>query len=227
MNKIYGFRESDLIALAKMVRDKGKQPLSRIFESYAIKSNKSRGTVRNLYYAIVKLSNTDKEFCLKYLGGKPIEAKPIIEFNKDDERELLKSVLIGKKEGKSVRSVIMEMACGDGRLALRYQNKFRNAVKFKGELVKEILAEISGDIALLSGKKEQNTAFSLDKVIREINAIIVKSNYKISEENRILRARIRELEQEKQNYIEMFVPKNSAKGVLEQINYVNGKGMLN
>jgi hypothetical protein len=227
MNKIYGFRENDLIALAKMVRDKGNLPLSKVFESYAIKSNKAKGTIRNLYYALVRLSSLDKEFCLKYLGGKPIEAKPIIEFNKDDERELVKRVLVGKKQGRSVRSVIMEMACGDGKLALRYQNKFRNAVKFKHNLVNELLAETSGDITLLSGKKEKNTRYSLDKVIREIDAIIVKEGSKISEENRILRARIKELEQENQAYIELLASKKSAKGVLGQINYTNGTSLLN
>lgn len=227
MNKIYGFRENDLIALAKMVREKDNQPLSKVLESYALKSNKAKGTIRNLYYALVRLSSADKEFCLKYLDGKPIEAKPIIEFNKDDERELVKRVLIGKKHGKSVRSVIMEMACGDGKLALRYQNKFRNAVRFKGELVNEILTEISGDISLLSGKKEKNTTYSLDKIIKEINAIIVKTNKNIGEENRILRARIKELEKENQTYIELFASKKSAKGVLGQISYTNGKSLPN
>jgi hypothetical protein len=75
MEKIYGYKEKDVFALANFIKEKGELPLSTLFERFGAINGKAKGTVRNLYYALAKKSNADKEFCQKYstvfdmLGG--------------------------------------------------------------------------------------------------------------------------------------------------------------
>lgn len=229
MEKIYGYKEKDIIGLAQMIMNRGNQPLSSIFNSYAIKNNKAKGTVRNLYYALVKRSNQDAEFCVHYLGGKPISAKPIVEFDKQDEIELVKKVLLGRKEGRSVRSVIMEMAGGDGKLALRYQNKYRNAVKYKKELIAKILLEINCDSDIFIGGKDQKETsvdLTMQKIKREINGLISKTMYKISKENEVLKEKVSELEKENTNLKKQVCSTNTGKTALQIFHQQNGKSLL-
>ena len=54
----------------------------------------------------------------------------------------LKLVLKGVAEGRSVRSVISSISNGNEKLALRYQNKYRNLLKNDRELVLKIASTI-------------------------------------------------------------------------------------
>ena len=54
MEGIYGYKEKDVIGLAKFIDERKGQSLSKTFESYAVISGKAKGTVRNLYYGILK-----------------------------------------------------------------------------------------------------------------------------------------------------------------------------
>ncbi|MBQ8197756.1 MAG: hypothetical protein IJX16_03260 [Clostridia bacterium] len=237
MEKIYGVKESDIVGLIEFIKDKGNKPLSQVFESYAIKSKKAKGTVRNLYYAIAKLSNKDQEFCDKYLNGKALHVESIVEFEKTDETELIKKVLLGKKEGRSVRSVIMEMANGDGKLALRYQNKYRNAVKFRPKLVSQIIAEIKGDEQLLCGQglnsnracTVKNIAVEniLAKIRGELESIIFKATYKTSKENEFLKARVVSLEKENAQLNKLLYGENRSKTALKILHHTDGKSLMN
>jgi hypothetical protein len=131
MEKIYGYKEKDVLGLAQFIKNRGNASLSSVFEKYGLASGKAKGTVRNLYYALAKVSRQDDEFCKKYLNGKSLSVNQIVEFSSDEEQSLIDSILLERAQGKSVRSIIMNMANGDSRLALRYQNKYRNALKNK------------------------------------------------------------------------------------------------
>jgi hypothetical protein len=63
MEKIYGYKEKDVIGLAEFLKKKGTLNLSETFVEYGRENGKAKGTVRNLYYALAKRSNFDKEFC--------------------------------------------------------------------------------------------------------------------------------------------------------------------
>lgn len=234
MEKIYGYKEKDVIGLAEFIKNRGNKSLSHVFESYAIKSKKAKGTVRNLYYALAKLSNKDKEFCNKYLDGNALKVESIVEFGQDAQRELIKKVLLGRQQGRSVRSTVMEMANGDGKLALRYQNKYRNAVKSKPKLISEIIAEIKGDREVLFGNEQTNfsdgkTNFLIDrsisKINKEISTLVLKSNYKIRKENQQLKEKIEILEKENQAINRLLYSNNGYKSVLEIFNKTNGKSL--
>ena len=106
MQKIYGYKEKDVLGLIKYIKSNKNKTLTKVFEDYALISKKSKGTVRNLYYALAKHSAKDGDFCAKYLSGKPLTVNESISFNRDEEERLVTEVLKLKAEGNSVRRSI-------------------------------------------------------------------------------------------------------------------------
>ena len=123
MQKIYGYKQQDVIELAKSLSQMKNKNLPQLFNEFSAKTGKAVGTVKNLYYALVKLSNDDQDFCNRYLGGKPLKAEKSAPFTKEKEEWLVGEIVKGVKDGKSVRAIVCELASGDLKLALRYQNK--------------------------------------------------------------------------------------------------------
>ena len=94
MEKMYGFKEKDVIGLAELIKNRGEKTLTEVFNEYSLINGKAKGTVRNLYYALAKKSATDKEFCQKYLDGKPLEVSQIVQFDGEQERDLIRKILL-------------------------------------------------------------------------------------------------------------------------------------
>ena len=158
-------------------------------------SKKAKGTVRNLYYALAKLSKENPEFTKEYLGGKSLSVNKIVEFSECEERQLVKKILIAKSNGKSVRSEIMHLAGGDGKIALRLQNKYRNAVKNSPELIESIKKELllSGIVLKNSASSSKNYALpdgQFERLKTEINNLVAKISVKTQRENEFLKERI-------------------------------------
>ena len=201
MEKIYGYKEKDVIQLAKFINGRKDKTLTKTFNEFAVEHGKSKGTVRNLYYALAKLSNKDQEFCDKYLNGQPIFVSEVENFSKEQERELVKKVLLLKHQGKSVRNAINLLANGDAKLALRYQNKYRNFIKTKREelnlLIEEIKKENGITIELETIKtQEYFNEFQLKRLKAEINGLVSRISQDLQKENQALKERINFLQSE-------------------------------
>ena len=202
MDKIYGFKQKDVEKLIKYLDGKQGGSLSKAFEEFAAATGKSKGTVRNMYYAVAKKSREDKSFAEKYFGGTPITVQKISEFKDEEERELVKKILLGKKEGKSARKIIGELSDGDEKTALRYQNKYRNVLKNKQPLVGEIAAEIRAESGVFVDPVciKSNNRLVPDTMLRrlqnEINSLLDRVTGKLKQENAYLRERLGELEVE-------------------------------
>jgi len=216
MDKIYGYKQKDIVGLAKFLMEKQNCSLSNIFEEYGALNGKAKGTVRNLYYALAKKSIEDKDFCQKHLGGNPIKISKGKEFDEKEERNLIKTILASKTNGNSVRSIIMQMAGGDAKLALRYQNKFRNAVKYKPQLIAQIISEIQGEGKSVSFNLKKKTSpcviseHQFDKLKFEIDGLVQRISLKIQKENEYLRQRIGVLENENLKLIALLYGSESA-----------------
>ncbi|MBR2499360.1 MAG: hypothetical protein IKB67_06580 [Clostridia bacterium] len=231
MEKIYGYKEKDVIGLAEFLMNKGNSSLSSVFEKYGVKYGKAKGTVRNLYYALAKRSNIDQEFCAKYLGGKPLSVNKIVEFGVAEERDLIKKVLMSKSQGKSCRSVIMELAKGDGKIALRLQNKYRNAVKNKPELIKSVLKELNSEGISFSQTqktaKDYVTEAQFEKVKSEINNLVDKISSKTKKENEYLKERIQYLERENLKLYNLLYANNGQNHAVKFFRSGGGENALN
>lgn len=201
MEKLYGYKEKDVILLAEFINTRRNNTLTKTFNEFAIEHGKSKGTVRNLYYALAKLSNKDTEFCETYLGGEPIKVSEVENFTNKEEKDLVKQVLLLKNDGKSVRSAINELAKGDLKLALRYQNKYRNFIKNKKEELENLLEEIKREkgVEIELETKDNQVTFNEIQIKRlksEINGLVNRISLDLQRENKTLKERIEFLQKE-------------------------------
>ena len=200
MNKLYGYKDKDIEGLIKLLNEKKGETLSKIFSEYAKSSGKSKGTVRNMYYALVKKCNEDENFLDKYKVNMNLSVQKIVGFDDEQERTLIKSILLGKRQGRSARSVILELSNGDEKKALRFQNKYRNVVKNKEYLIKEIIGEIrkeNGEVFDFEYQVAPSVKvpdYHLKKLQNEINGLIDRVTERLQKENAYLKGRIGELE---------------------------------
>lgn len=142
----------------KAVRNGGS--LTAVFGKTAKTCGMSLGSVRNYYYALIKRAETDARLAEKFPTLKTVAVRKKIVFSKDEEEKLVKAVDEKIKNGKSVRRAIRELSCGDEKLALRLQNKYRNATasrrKSKTSPYRKICAAIDALIEKLLAVRSEN-----------------------------------------------------------------------
>lgn len=104
-------------------------PLKIAFDEIASALHRRPNSVRNHYYTQLK----------------PVErAEPAFRPFSDEETDrLLRTVLLAQANGQSVRACTLEMADGDTRRMLRYQNKYRALLKAQPEKVSAMRKELS------------------------------------------------------------------------------------
>ena len=203
MDKLYGYKEKELKEFIRYLKEKGEgKSLSKTFAEFARMKGKSKGTVRNMYYALAKRADEDEEFKKEYLGDKTLSVSKIVEFGEEEERTLIKTILLAKTQGRSARGIIQELAKNDGKKALRYQNKYRNVCANKPELIEELSREIAterGERYFSYAKPDNGARLSfsqLKKVGDEINALVERISIETKRENAALKTRLILLEEE-------------------------------
>lgn len=123
-------------------RSRGES-LTAVFAAVASATGRSVNSVRNYYYAQAKTFELVPDVAQK-LGIKRASVvrdgfKP---FTESEVRALIERIITEKAKGKSVRRAINEMADGDATLALRYQNKYRSALRAHRATVEEVMREL-------------------------------------------------------------------------------------
>ena len=199
-----GFKESETKKLIDFVKENENKGLTKVFKEYASVSGRAQGSVRNYYYKTIKECKNSEELRKKLGVSKDMFPNFIKEFNESEARELLEIVLKGASEGKSVRSVISTLANNNDKLALRYQNKYRNLIKNQ----KELVIEVASQIKLKDGstfnpyKLEQGSEYK--KLESEIDGLIKRLVKSLTEENQALLDRNTALQKENEKLREIF-----------------------
>ena len=111
---------------AQEARTQGRA-LRSVFDSVAKKTGRKPNSVRNFYYAQAR--EQEPGLC----------AAAFTPFTQDEIWALLVKVLGGQAKGVSVRACTLEMANGDTREMLRYQNKYRSLIKNNPAFVREVI----------------------------------------------------------------------------------------
>ena len=201
MSKIYGYKEKDVKDLYAFLKENEGKSLSEIFYLFGLKRGKSKGTVRNLYYAMAKKSREDELFRNEFSGGEILTVKQNEKFKNSEEKELISKILALKAQGKSVRSAVNILSFGDMKLALRYQNKYRSVMKKNAEKSENVSR---GAAALLKKIRPSEIIsqanFSDDYLIAlksEINGLYDRLFSGLKRENEYLKKKISALEKEK------------------------------
>ncbi len=129
-------REDKLLFCAAESAYNEGRALRSAFEAVAAQTGRKPNSVRNYYYERVKSGNSQ---------GIPCRCAAFVPFTKDEVHELVRTVLIQRAKGVSVRACTLNMGNGDTRAMLRYQNKYRSVVKSDPALVKSIMAELENE----------------------------------------------------------------------------------
>ena len=198
MNKINGYTAEEASSLIKFVcagKMKGKT-LTRIFEEYAADTGRAKGSVRNYYYALLKRAG-DRDV-KKVLKGTDLKAGRIQPFTDEETDRILRAILEQKSRGVSVRRAVLNLAGGDDKLMLRYQNKYRNVLTKQPERIREIMRECELDSSPDGQKRVEDRINELydnmTAAIREENARLTALVKKLGDENRLLRLQIKNLQ---------------------------------
>ena len=102
-------------------------PLKTAFTEAAARTGRRPNSVRNHYYASSKGAGAAPAF---------------LPFSEEESLSLLKTVLLARSAGESVRSCTLRIAEGDTRRMLRYQNKYRALLKSRPALVDQARREL-------------------------------------------------------------------------------------
>lgn len=196
MNKINGYTKEEAESLVKYVCEgKGQgKTLTRIFDEYAKRTGRARGSVRNYYYALLKSSDDDR--VKELLRGTELKAEAIKPFSEEETDRILKAILTQKSRGVSVRRAVLNLAEGDDKLMLRYQNKYRNVLAKQPERIKRLMCECG-----LESSDEGQKAIE-----EKINQLYDRLTASLKEENKRLTAVIKRLTDE--NYLLKLQVKN-------------------
>ena len=142
--------------------------------------------MRNYYYALLR--STGDERVKNMLSGTDLKAEKIIPFSELETDKILKDILVQKSKGVSVRKAVMNLAGGDGKLMLRYQNKYRNVLAKQPELLERIAAEC--------GITGGGTDEVRKRIESEINGLYDRLANSLKEENKKLTTLIKRLTDE-------------------------------
>ena len=205
MNKINGYTEEEAKRLVEYIKDGRRtgKTLTKLFASYGAENGRARGSVRNYYYALMKNRKGDERI-VKLLDGSSLKVEEIREFTEEETETALRSILLEKSKGLSVRRAISNLSQGDDKLMLRLQNKYRNVLKKQPERLEKI-AESMGLSAeerkrlLESGRKPRRAEreFLQRRLENEINALYDRLTQALKEENEKLREENERLKNEK------------------------------
>lgn len=178
MTKINGYTEEEAKRLVRFVEEgKGKgKTLTALFAEYGVKNGRAKGSVRNYYYALMKNERGDERI-VKMLDGTTLTVGKIRAFTEEETDAALRSILIERAKGLSIRRAIFNLSGGDDKLMLRLQNKYRNTLKKSPEKLLEIQKEVGGEpIYALSKRceKEELQKAAVPALKGEARAVLQK-----------------------------------------------------
>ncbi len=186
MEKINGYTKDEAQSLVKFVCEgKGQgKTLTRIFEEYAKNSGRAKGSVRNYYYSLLK--STDNSEVREILKDTQLKAEDIRPFTDEETDKILKAILKERSRGISVRRAVLNLANGDDKLMLRYQNKYRNVLAKQPERIKKLMKDAGYPVTDNDRKAIED----------KINSLYDELNASLKEENKRLTAVIKKLTDE-------------------------------
>lgn len=197
MNKINGYTEEEAKGLVEYVcaeRAAGRT-LSGIFESYAKKTGRAKGSVRNYYYALLRSGGDERVKSL--LNGTGLKAEKIIQFSEEETDKMLTAILTQRSKGISVRRAVLNLSGGDDKLMLRLQNKYRNVLSKQPERIERLMKECgieSGDCARKRLEDEINGLYDrLASSLKEENKKLTMVIKKLTDENSLLKLQLKNM----------------------------------
>ena len=198
MNKINGYTEDEARSFVQYIYAgrRAGSTLTSLFEGYARQSGRAKGSVRNYYYALLR--STGNKEVKKLLRGTDLKAEPVRAFSDEETDMILRRILTEKSKGISVRRAVLNLAGGDDKLMLRYQNKYRNVLSKQPERIWRLRQEC-GLPGTDEGKKriEREIDDLYDRLassLKEENFRLKSENARLADENARLKLQVKNLQ---------------------------------
>ena len=119
----------NLFSLVEKYKKENK-PIIDAFYEHATKNNRQPLSVRNFYYSKVdEIMHSQKLQKQLEINIKLHEKNNFAKFDDRQTQKLLEHIKNRTNQGQSVRKACMELANGDAKELLRFQNKYREIVK--------------------------------------------------------------------------------------------------
>jgi len=132
-----------LFAYAYEAAESGRG-LSWAFMKTAEEARRSVNSVRNYYYSQLKMfelvPSLAEDLGIQLKGAQRDRFEL---FNENEIVNLVEEILIAKGRGISVRATISKLSCGDSKLGLRLQNKYRSMVSNHRDRVTKIMNDLN------------------------------------------------------------------------------------
>lgn len=198
MNKINGYTEEEARGLVEYIAEGKKrgQPLTGLFECYAKKTGRAKGSVRNYYYALLRTTGDSR--VKQMLRGKGLHAEKIVPFTEDETDKILREILMQKQKGLSVRRAVLNLSGGDDKLMLRYQNKYRNVLTKEPQRIEKLMRECgldSHDEARARLEEEINGLYDrLAESLKDENKKLTLLLKRLTDENALLKLQIKNMQ---------------------------------
>lgn len=188
MSKINGYTEEEARSFVQYIcaGKRAGKTLTGIFEEYSKQTGRARGSVRNYYYSLLR--SADNEQVKNLLKDTDLKAEKIREFTEEETDKILRAILEQKSKGISVRRAVLNLAEGDDKLMLRYQNKYRNVLTKQPERIERLMKECG-----IPGASSPELQKKLEE---EINGLYDRLASSLKEENKRLYAVIKRLTDE-------------------------------
>ena len=198
MAKINGYSREEAESFVKYIcQGKGQgKTLTRIFEEYAAATHRAKGSVRNYYYALLK--STENAEVREILKGTSLKAEDVRPFTDEETDKILREILRQKSRGVSVRRAVLNLANGDDKLMLRYQNKYRNVMSKQPERIERLLKECgldSSDGGRQALEDKINNLYDrLNSSLKDEVKRLKKKKKKLTDENSLLKLQVKNLQ---------------------------------
>lgn len=197
MSKINGYSREEAENFVKYIcQGKGQgKTLTRLFEEYAARTGRAKGSVRNYYYGLLK--STDNEEVREILRGSSLRAENVRPFTDEETDKILRAILTQKSKGISVRRAVLNLSGGDDKLMLRYQNKYRNVLAKQPERIKAIMEECGLNTADGEQKRIEDRINELydglTASLKSENERLTALVQRLCDENRLLKLQIKNM----------------------------------
>ncbi|MBR1677066.1 MAG: hypothetical protein IJ706_07155 [Clostridia bacterium] len=200
MKRIDEKLKGELIDSAKTAKESGMS-LNEVFGEFAARTGLKRGSVRNIYYSLLKEAKSDENVKRRYFGDGELPVSEVVGFDNIEARALVKKILLGATFGKPVRRTISEMT-DDPVAALRYQNKYRNMIRYDRDTVFDVMDEIRGEFGkcfdpylpkLSPVGDTERLKDEINKLYDRIALSVRRENEALKKQNAILTAEIEKL----------------------------------
>ena len=198
MAKINGYSREEAESFVKYIcQGKGQgKTLTRIFEEYAAATHRAKGSVRKHFFGAFKKPDNGR-------GGEKTKrtnprAEDVRPFTDEETDKILREILRQKSKGVSVRRAVLNLADGDDKLMLRYQNKYRNVMSKQPERIERLMKECgldSSDGGRQALEDKINSLYdrlnsSLKDEVKRLTALVKK----LTDENSLLKLQVKNLQ---------------------------------